>query len=110
MKVKQGVEIHHLAEKTVVFTDGSELDADAIILATGWHPLREKLIRLFGREVIDKTSKLLGSDEHGEIRAGYKPSGQPGLWFAASDFSHSRFLSKLLALQIKGIELGYLEH
>ncbi|EJC98982.1 dimethylaniline monooxygenase [Fomitiporia mediterranea MF3/22] len=110
VKIRQGVEIDHLSEKSVVFNDGSKLDADAIILATGWHSVRNKLIRIFGHEVIDKTSELLGSDEHGEIRAGYKPSGQSGLWFAGSDFAVSRFYSKLLALQIKGIELGYLEN
>ena len=33
VKVKQGVEIDHLTDSTVVFTDGSELEADAIILA-----------------------------------------------------------------------------
>ncbi|EJC98968.1 FAD/NAD-binding domain-containing protein [Fomitiporia mediterranea MF3/22] len=96
VKVKQGVEIDHLTEKTAVFTDGSELEADAIILATGWHPVREKLVRLFGKEAIDKTSPLMGNDEHGEMRAGWKPSGQPGLWFAIGDFSIARFASKLL--------------
>ncbi|EJC98971.1 uncharacterized protein FOMMEDRAFT_161183 [Fomitiporia mediterranea MF3/22] len=102
VKVKQGVEIDHLTEKRVVFSDGFGLDADAIILATGWHRLRDKLIRIFGREAIDNTSQLLGTDEYGETRAGYKPSGQPGLWFAAGDFSNSRFSSKLLTLNDLG--------
>lgn len=33
IKVKHGVEINHLAENSVVFTDGSELPADIVILA-----------------------------------------------------------------------------
>lgn len=83
---------------------------------TGWHNIRDKLARLFGREVIDRTRDVWGCDEHGEIRAGYKPSGQPGvrtlsgnfliksdgishahqLWFAMGDFAIARFYSKFL--------------
>ncbi|KAH8113515.1 dimethylaniline monooxygenase [Phellopilus nigrolimitatus] len=107
VKVKQGTEIDRLTPTGVVFADGSEQEADAIILATGWRPVREKLRRIFGRDVIDHTSELWGVDEGGELRAGYKPSGQPGLWFATGDFAISRFYSKFLALFIKGIELGY---
>ena len=33
VKIKQGVEIDHLKKDSVVFTDGSELEADAIIFA-----------------------------------------------------------------------------
>ena len=33
VKVKHGVEIDHLKKDSVVFTDGTELEADAIILA-----------------------------------------------------------------------------
>ncbi|THH07266.1 hypothetical protein EW145_g3496 [Phellinidium pouzarii] len=107
VKVKQGTELDHLTSTGVVYKDGSDEEADAIILATGWHPIRDKLKRTFGEEVIDRTSELWGIDEEGELRAGYKPSGQPGLWFAAGDFAVSRFYSNFLALYIKGIELGY---
>ncbi|KAI5123150.1 hypothetical protein M0805_000853 [Coniferiporia weirii] len=107
VKVKQGVEIDHLTSTGAVFTDGSELETDSIIFATGWHPAREKLKGTFGEDVINRTSELLGNDKDGEIRVGYKPSGQPGLWFAIGDFALSRFYSKFLALYIKGIELGY---
>ncbi len=33
IKVKHGVEIDHLTENAVVFTDGSELPADVVVLA-----------------------------------------------------------------------------
>lgn len=72
------------------------MDVDAIILAyvlyprcfclllndclrTGLESSREKLRRILGDSMIDKTSELGGEDEHGEIRFGYKPSGQRGV-------------------------------
>lgn len=29
--------------------------------------------------MVDRTSEIWGSDEHGELRSGYRPSGQPGV-------------------------------
>ncbi|KLO13208.1 dimethylaniline monooxygenase [Schizopora paradoxa] len=107
--VKQGVGIEHLTSDKVVFTDGSELEADAIVLATGWHSIRGKLDELFGEEVMKKTTGIWGIDEGGEVRAGYRLSGHSGFWFAFGGFIHSRFYSKQLALFIKAIELGYLK-
>ncbi|KIM85735.1 hypothetical protein PILCRDRAFT_816943 [Piloderma croceum F 1598] len=60
----------------------------------------------FSDNVIDHTEDVWGLDDEGEFRGCYRPSGQPGLWFGAGDFWNSRFLSKLLAIQIKARELG----
>ncbi|KAJ7267700.1 hypothetical protein B0H12DRAFT_1098444, partial [Mycena haematopus] len=63
---------------------------------------------LFGDTVIDQTSFVWGLDGEGELNGCYRPSGYPGLWYAAGDFVTSRFYSKQLALEIKAIELGLL--
>ncbi|KLO16583.1 dimethylaniline monooxygenase [Schizopora paradoxa] len=106
VKVVHG-NVAKLTATSVNFDDGSHVDADAIVLATGWLPIREKYREIFGSEVIDRTSELWGIDEGGEIRTGFKPSGQPGLWYALGGFEFSRFYSKQLALFIKAQELGY---
>ncbi|KII84019.1 hypothetical protein PLICRDRAFT_46820 [Plicaturopsis crispa FD-325 SS-3] len=106
VKVKQGVEPTQCTANTVVFSDGSELDADLVVFATGYHSSRESLKDLFGSEVIEQTNEMWGLDEESEVRGSYRRSGHPGLWYGAGDFSVSRSLSKQLALQIKAIELG----
>jgi len=108
--IKQGVGIQQVTVNGVVFTDGTEVGADALVLATGWHSIRGELDGLFGEEMMSKTTGIWGIDEGGEVRAGYRPSGQPGLWFGFGGFIHCRFYSKQLALFIKAIELGYFEY
>ncbi|CAL1707713.1 unnamed protein product [Somion occarium] len=106
IKVKQGVEPVAFKEKTLVFSDGSELEADVVIMATGYRKMREVNTDLFGEDVINRTSQVAGYDEEGELRGAYRPSGHPGLWFAVADFWTTRMYSKHLAIQLKAIELG----
>ncbi|PCH39605.1 FAD/NAD(P)-binding domain-containing protein [Wolfiporia cocos MD-104 SS10] len=108
VKVKSGVEIKNLTESGVVFTDGSELPADLVVFATGWHEPRTTLREICGAEVIDRTSEAWGMDEEGEIKGICRPTGHPGLWYAVGDFATARFHSKLLALQLKAIQIGML--
>lgn len=99
VKVVYGSEVDHLEPSKVILKNGTELDADSIILAcapfvypisyiwltdpwesrTGWKGVRTKLRDTFGDDVINRTDEVWGTDENGEIRAGYKPSGQPGV-------------------------------
>ncbi|THH07598.1 hypothetical protein EW145_g3271 [Phellinidium pouzarii] len=106
--VKSGVEIARFAEDGagVVFTDGSSMDVDVVIFATGYENIRPSMKRIFGAEVIDQTQPVWGLDKEGELRGCYRPSGHPGLWYAAGDFYHSRYMSKQLALLIKSDLLG----
>ncbi|KAI0638063.1 FAD/NAD-P-binding domain-containing protein [Trametes polyzona] len=106
IKVKSGVAPERFTKTGLVFTDGSSLDADAVIFATGYIHIRETNRALLGDEVIDKVGGVYGLDEEGEQRASYRPSGHPGLWFATGDFFMSRFFSKTLGLQIKARQLG----
>ncbi|KAF4593399.1 hypothetical protein EYR38_009113, partial [Pleurotus pulmonarius] len=106
VRIKQGVEIARTSSDSVHFTDGSTLEADVIVFATGYENIRETMRPLFGDETIDKTRPVYGKDEEGEFRGSYRPSGHPGLWFATGDFIYSRFYSKRLALELKAIQLG----
>ncbi|KAF9003756.1 FAD/NAD-P-binding domain-containing protein [Hymenopellis radicata] len=68
VKVKQGVEIAEYEKNTVVFTDGSTLDADAVIYATGYRNIRESMRKVFGNKIIDRTGEVWGLDEEGELK------------------------------------------
>ncbi|CAL1707427.1 unnamed protein product [Somion occarium] len=105
IKVKQGVEPVACTEDSLVFSDGSEVEADVVFMACGWTKIRDANKDLFGEEVIDGTKDVFGLDEEGESKGGYRPTGHPGLWFATGDFWMARHLSKPLGIQIKAIEL-----
>ncbi|KAJ7764270.1 FAD/NAD-P-binding domain-containing protein [Mycena metata] len=110
VKIKQGVELAELNTDSVLFTDGSSLEADVVIFATSYENIGDTMRKtLLGDEIMDRVGPVWGLDEEGELQGCYRPTGQPGLWFAAGHFYVSRAFSKPLALAIKAIELGLME-
>ncbi|KAF7372895.1 Dimethylaniline monooxygenase [Mycena sanguinolenta] len=79
VRVKQGVEIARLEKNSVIFTDGSNLETDAIVLATSFGSIRDSMRGIFGDSVIDQTSPVWGLDHEGELRGVFRPSGHPGV-------------------------------
>ncbi|SDG31234.1 Predicted flavoprotein CzcO associated with the cation diffusion facilitator CzcD [Sinosporangium album] len=82
-------------------TDGSVLDADLVVLATGFENQQENVRRLMGDAVADAVGPVWGYDEEGEVRNMWRPTAQPGLWFSAGNFQMCRTYSKVLALQLR---------
>lgn len=82
-------------------TDGSVVKADLIVMATGYENQRAMVKQVFGDEVASRVGPVWGYDEGGELRAMYKRTGQPGLWFHAGSMMQSRIFSRSIALQIK---------
>ncbi|KDQ18071.1 hypothetical protein BOTBODRAFT_171755 [Botryobasidium botryosum FD-172 SS1] len=106
IKVKQGHEIDHFEQDGVVFDDGTKLDADAVILATGYHNMGHTAAKLFGEEVAARAGEVWGVDNEGELKGIWRPSGHPGLWYHSGGLALCRFYSKRLALQVKANLLG----
>jgi cation diffusion facilitator CzcD-associated flavoprotein CzcO len=90
--------------------DGREIDADIIILATGYKPQEHLVGNLFGDDVVSRIGPIWGYGDTLELRNMYCQTGQPGLWFIAGSFAQCRINSKYLALQIKAIEQGIMPH
>lgn len=110
IKLCSGVEIAQIRERSVVLTDGSELEADLIVLATGYGSMNGWAAQLISQEVADKVGKVwgLGSGTkkdpgpwEGEERNMWKPTQQEGLWFHGGNLHQSRHYSQFLSLQIK---------
>jgi len=108
--VKSGVEIRQVKRNMVELTDGSELPADVIVMATGFQSMNRAVAPIISEEVADKVGTCwgLGSGVHndpgpweGEPRNMWKPTQQPGLWFHGGNLHLSRHYSLLLALQLK---------
>jgi thioredoxin reductase len=109
IKVKQGQEIAQILPHGIEFADGSTLDADEIIFATGYQNMRSQARIIFGDEVADRIGDVWGLNEEGEFRTIWQKSGHPGFWFMGGNLALCRYYSRILALQIKGIEEGLVE-
>ena len=94
----------------VVLEDGTKLEADVIVYATGYGSMNGWAADLIGKDVADKVGKCwgLGSDTPkdpgpwvGEQRNMWKPTQQDALWFHGGNLHQSRHYSQFLSLQLK---------
>ena len=104
--IKQGQEVAAVEAHGVVFGDGSKLEADEIVFATGYQNMRETARKIFGDELANRVGDVWGFDEEGESRVIWRRSGHPGFWFFGGNLALCRFYSRLQALQIKAVEVG----
>jgi hypothetical protein len=88
--------------------DGSTVPADLIVLATGYYPQMELVLRALGQEMVERIGPVWGIGADGELSNMFKRTPQEGLWFIAGGLAQCRINSKYLALQIKAMELGIL--
>ncbi|KAH7889081.1 hypothetical protein F5I97DRAFT_2006620 [Phlebopus sp. FC_14] len=109
IKLKSGSAIERYTESGLKFADGTELEADVIVFATGYEDPRDSMREICGREVADKVPPVWGMDEEGQITGVWRYSGHEGLWFGIGNLALSRFHSLHLAMQIKAIEAGILK-
>ncbi|WGS52782.1 NAD(P)/FAD-dependent oxidoreductase [Paraburkholderia sp. D15] len=110
IKLKSGVDVVELKEHSVLLSDGSELEADVVVYATGYGSMNGWAADLISREVADKVGKVwgLGSNTtkdpgpwEGEQRNMWKPTQQQALWFHGGNLHQSRHYSQYLSLQLK---------
>lgn len=103
-------QVDHFDETAVVLADGTRLEADLVVMATGYGSMNGWAADLISQEVADKVGKVwgLGSDTtkdpgpwEGEQRNMWKPTQQENLWFHGGNLHQSRHYSLYLALQLK---------
>jgi putative flavoprotein involved in K+ transport len=110
IKLKSGVTVEEITETGIRFSDGSELEADLIVLATGYGSMNGWAAQLISQEVADKVGKCWGMGSgttkdpgpwEGELRNMWKPTQQDSLWFHGGNLHQSRHYSIYLSLQLK---------
>lgn len=90
-----------------VLANGTKVDADIVVLATGYQKNLKTVERLMGRQVADKMDENFGVlDKENERSGWWRPTGQPGFWYMTGSFMWCRQYSLPLALQIAAIEKG----
>jgi len=105
IRLKQGVEISEVDGDTVRFDDGSELDVDLLVFATGYEQLWNHIRPTLGAAAA-RIDKAYGRAADGEYANTWRRSAQPGLWFGTGFIRMTRFYTTFMALLIKAIEEG----
>jgi putative flavoprotein involved in K+ transport len=109
IRLIQAADIKAFDAKGLQLANGERLDAELLVLATGYEGLDHLLTKLFGDDVARRVGRVWGFDEAtGELRNMWTRTPQPGLWFTAGAFSQARIYSRYIALQIDAIENGRL--
>lgn len=110
VKLKSHNNIERVNPKSVTLTDGTELEADLLVYATGYGSMNHWLADLISPEVADRVGKVwgLGSGTtkdpgpwEGELRNMWKPTQQKQLWIHGGNLHQSRHYSQFLSLQLK---------
>ncbi|KAJ5747711.1 flavin-containing monooxygenase [Penicillium nucicola] len=87
-------------------SDGTELEAEIVVLATGYDNMRDSVRTLLGDKIADRCKDVWDLDSEGEINAIWRPSGHPHFWFMGGSLSLCRIYSKFVALQLQATEQG----
>lgn len=70
IKVKQSPEgLEGFKPNAVVLKDGTELEADVVVLATGYDNMRTTVRKILGDKVADRCRDVWDLDEEGELNA-----------------------------------------
>jgi putative flavoprotein involved in K+ transport len=98
----QFAEINTFVESGLSMRDGTQIDADAVIFATGYGNQSAQVRELFGDQIADEIGPIWGFGEDREIRNTWRPTPVDGLWFVGGGIPHARNYGRYVALQIKG--------
>jgi putative flavoprotein involved in K+ transport len=113
--LRSRVQVARLRPEGVELSDGSVLEAELVVYATGYDPMETWIAQLISPEVAERVGHVwgLGSGTRrdpgpwvGELRAMWKPTRQDGLWLQGGNLQQVRFYSRILALQIQARMLG----
>jgi len=97
-------DIDRFCDEGILMKNGSVVQMDLLVLATGYYSQNELVKRILGDNIAERVGKIWGIGEDGELANMWKKTPQDGLWFMAGSLAQCRIYSKYLALQIKAIE------
>lgn len=104
--VRSGVQVERLDGKGISLSDGTRVDADVVVLSTGYSSFTDFIAEFFGLEVAQRVGEVWGLDPSGELRNMWTSTAQPGLYIAGGPLTMCRFYSTALALRLKAALTG----
>jgi hypothetical protein len=115
IKLKNNTEIERFTPTGLKFKDGSELEADVVLFATGcahlsfplshthiWNSFgdaRGSIRNIVGEEAGSKVTPIWGLNAEGELRTAWREVGLTNMWYMMGNLAWCRFFSKHLALR-----------
>ncbi len=72
--------------------------------------MRTSARSIFGDKVADRLRDVWGFNEEGELNTMWRRSGHPGFWYMGGNLALSRYMSRMVALQIKAMEEGLMPY
>ncbi|KIX99768.1 uncharacterized protein Z520_04404 [Fonsecaea multimorphosa CBS 102226] len=101
IKVKSDAFIDAYTPEGLHFSDGTEIKAEVVVFATGFHGnMRQFVADLLGNDIASGIEDYWGLNAEGELEGAFKPTGHPGLWYMGGGCGHARYFSRFVALQI----------
>jgi cation diffusion facilitator CzcD-associated flavoprotein CzcO len=101
IKIEQYDHVVEFGPEGAKLDDGSVLEADLIVLATGYESRKSEVVDAFGPRVAERVGEIARLDEEGEWANMWGQTGQRGLWFNGGGINQMRPGSARLALLIK---------
>ncbi|KAF5382247.1 hypothetical protein D9757_008944 [Collybiopsis confluens] len=110
IKLKTGSAIERFTPTGLKFEDGTELEADVVVFATGIRgDIRQAIGNICGEKVEKACKPVWGFDEELEVNGTWRDLGVANLWYMCGGLAYSRFYSLGLALRayIVFVHVGY---
>ncbi len=101
IKIEQFDRIAEFVPEGVRLDNGKVVEAQLIVLATGYQNRKTEVAESFGSEVAERVGDIARLDEEGEWANMWSQTGQRGLWFNGGGINQMRPGSERLALLIK---------
>ena len=101
IKIEQFERIVEFVPEGVKLDDGTVVEAQLIVLATGYQNRKAEVAEAFGTDVAERVGDIARLDEEGEWASMWCQTGQRGLWFNGGGINQMRPGSERLALLIK---------
>jgi len=93
IKVKSGPKLQGFDETGALFDDGSKVDADVVVIATGYENVRETITKLCAPEINENIKPIWGLDEEFELNSVWRDCGVDKMWilFGMVEFLRSPY-------------------
>ena len=97
--LKSDSAIKEFTKTGLEFEDGSTLDTDVVVFATGFGDYRDGFRNILSKDLGSKVKRIWGLDSSGEPRGAWRDIGVDNLWCMMGNLAMCRYHSRHVALR-----------